>query len=61
MNATSFTFIFLSLYALNLALKFWLDLRQMRHVGAYRDRVPAQFAEKISLAAHQKAICNFAA
>jgi STE24 endopeptidase len=55
MNAATFTVIFLLLYALNLGLKFWLDARQMRHVRAHRDQVPAQFAEKISLAAHQKA------
>jgi STE24 endopeptidase len=55
MNATPFTFTFLLLYALSLGLKFWLDARQMQHVRAHRDRVPTQFAGKISLAAHQKA------
>ena len=55
MNAATFTIIFLLLYALNLGLKFWLDARQMRHVRGHRDQVPAQFAEKISLQAHQKA------
>lgn len=55
MNASTFTVIFLLLYALYLALKFWLDARQMQHVRSHRSQVPAQFAEKISLAAHQKA------
>ena len=55
MNAATFTLIFLALYALNLALKFWLDARQVRHVRAHRDQVPQQFAGKITLPAHQKA------
>ena len=55
MTATTFTLIFLILYALNLALKFWLDARQIQYVRAHRDQVPAQFAGKITLAAHQKA------
>jgi len=55
MNASTFTLVFLILVGLNLALKLWLDARQVSHVRDHRDRVPAQFAEKISLAAHQKA------
>jgi len=55
MNAATFTLVFLLLYALNLALKFWLDARQIQHVRSHRGAVPPQFAEKISLAAHQKA------
>ncbi|HRI17034.1 MAG TPA: M48 family metallopeptidase [Burkholderiaceae bacterium] len=39
----------------SLAVKFWLATRQMRHVAANRDRVPAAFAERITLAAHQRA------
>ena len=55
MNATTFTLIFLLLLGLNLALKLWLDARQMQHVRANRGQVPAQFAARIDLAAHQKA------
>ena len=39
----------------SLLLKFWLATRQMRHVAACRNAVPAAFAERIGLAAHQKA------
>ncbi len=55
MPALTFTIIFLLLLAANLALKLWLDARQIQHVRSHRGDVPAQFAEKISLAAHQKA------
>ena len=33
----------------------WLDWRQVRYVAAHRERVPAAFAGRISLADHQKA------
>lgn len=33
----------------------WLDWRQVRHVAAHRDAVPAAFAGRISLAEHRKA------
>ena len=39
----------------SLSVKFWLATRQMRHVAAHRTRVPAPFAERISLQAHQRA------
>src|SRR5687767_34202 len=55
MTASQFTTLFLVLLALNFALKFWLDARQIRHVRANRDRVPPQFDGSIGLAAHQKA------
>ena len=55
MSASTFTLIFLILLGLNLGLKLWLDLRQINHVRGHRDRVPPQFAQKIGLAAHQKA------
>lgn len=38
-----------------LSVKLWLATRQMRHVAAHRDQVPAPFAGRIPLAAHQKA------
>jgi STE24 endopeptidase len=36
-------------------LKFWLASRQIRHVARHRQSVPAAFATRIPLAAHQKA------
>lgn len=36
-------------------VKFWLSSRQIRHVAAHRDQVPAAFAGSVTLAAHQKA------
>jgi STE24 endopeptidase len=38
-----------------LVVKFWLASRQIRHVAQHRNSVPAAFASRISLAAHQKA------
>lgn len=39
----------------SLIVKFWLATRQMRHVMAHRDVVPAAFAHTITLPAHQRA------
>jgi len=50
-----FTFVFLAVFALTLTGRLWLTLRQIRHVAAHRAAVPPGFAERISLAAHQKA------
>lgn len=49
------TLAFASAMVLGLALKFWLATRQVRHVARHRAAVPAPFAERIPLAAHQKA------
>ena len=38
-----------------LMIKFWLASRQIRHVARHRAQVPAPFAERVPLAAHQKA------
>ena len=53
--SANFTFLFLAAFALTLAGRLWLTLRQIRHVAAHRAALPAGFAERISLAAHQKA------
>lgn len=37
------------------ALRLWLSMRQIAHVTAHRNAVPARFASSISLEAHQKA------
>jgi STE24 endopeptidase len=55
MPAQYFTFLFVGLLLLTLSLRFWLTSRQIRHVLAHRQAVPPQFAERIPLAAHQKA------
>ncbi len=49
------TLAFAAALVIGLALKFWLASRQIRHVAGHRASVPAAFAERIPLAAHQKA------
>ena len=53
--AAVFSTVFLAMLALTTALRVWLALRQMRHVAAHRGAVPAEFADRIPLADHQKA------
>jgi STE24 endopeptidase len=53
--ASLFSLVFLVMLALTTALRAWLSLRQWRHVIAHRAVVPAEFADRIDLAAHQKA------
>ena len=55
MNSVSFTVLFTGFLVLSVALQFWLAYRQIRHIARHRGQVPADFAEKISLASHQKA------
>lgn len=55
MHAMVLTIAFAAALAASLLVRFWLATRQMRHVAAHRDTVPAPFAGTISLAAHQKA------
>lgn len=55
MHALLLTSCFIAALLLSLALKYWLATRQMRHVAAHRDAVPAAFAATIPLAAHRKA------
>ncbi|MBZ0135565.1 MAG: M48 family metallopeptidase [Planctomycetes bacterium] len=50
-----FTWTFLAALALSLGVKFWLDWRQKRAVVEHRDSVPEAFADRVSLAEHQKA------
>ncbi len=49
------TIVFALALTVSLVLKFWLASRQIRHVAQNRSAVPADFAKKITLAAHQKA------
>ena len=55
MYSLAFSILFVSVLVLTLAVRFWLASRQIRHVLAHRAAVPPEFAEKIPLAAHQKA------
>ena len=49
------TWLFLAALAAASATRLWLARRQVRHVAAHRDAVPASFAGAIPLTAHQKA------
>jgi STE24 endopeptidase len=51
----AFAWIFLAALLASTATRLWLAARQVRHVRAHRDAVPASFAGAIPLAAHQKA------
>jgi STE24 endopeptidase len=55
MHATFLTLLFAAALLASLAVKYWLATRQMRHVAAHRNAVPAPFAGSVSKAAHQKA------
>ena len=55
MYSLAFSILFVSILILTLLVRFWLASRQIRHVLANRAAVPPEFAEKIPLAAHQKA------
>lgn len=51
----TFTLVFLAALLLSLALRLGLAHRQIRHVAAHRQEVPAQFAARVSPEAHRKA------
>jgi len=51
----TFTIAFLISFLASFGLRHWLAQRQMRFVAKHRDSVPAEFAEKVTLAEHQKA------
>lgn len=55
MSSLVFSVLFVAVLLLTLIVRFWLGSRHIRHVLAHRGAVPAEFAEKIPLAAHQKA------
>ncbi|MES3024380.1 MAG: M48 family metallopeptidase [Pseudomonadota bacterium] len=55
MYSLAFSVLFVSFFVLTLGLRFWLANRHIRHVLAHRAAVPAEFAPKIALGAHQKA------
>lgn len=55
MTMQTFTLIFLIALAVTTLTQIWLSIRHIRHVRAHQDKVPAEFASKITLADHQKA------
>ncbi|WP_026354298.1 M48 family metallopeptidase [Massilia niastensis] len=55
MSSLGFSVLFVVFFALTLGLRFWLAARHIRHVQGHRASVPAEFAPKVPLSAHQKA------
>ncbi|MEC4719683.1 M48 family metallopeptidase [Noviherbaspirillum sp. CPCC 100848] len=55
MSSLAFSVLFVGFLVVTLIVRFWLGSRHIRHVIAHRGAVPAEFAEKIPLHAHQKA------
>jgi STE24 endopeptidase len=54
-DSQEFTALFLAFFALTLAVRLWLKIRHIRHIGTHRGAVPADFAATIALGDHQKA------
>ena len=54
MHTDTVTLLFAAALLLSLATKFWLATRQMRHVAAHREQVPAAFAGTVTLEAHHR-------
>jgi STE24 endopeptidase len=55
MLSSAFSVLFVVFLLLTLGLRYWLARRHIRHVLGHREQVPAEFAAKIPLSAHQKA------
>jgi len=55
MLSSAFSVLFVVFLLLTLGLRYWLARRHIRHVLRHRDQVPAEFAARIPLSAHQKA------
>ena len=55
MTASDIQTGFILLLIASYVLQLWLSRRQIKHIQAHRASVPAAFADKISLEAHQKA------
>ncbi len=55
MSSSLVTLLFAAAVLATFLVSLWLATRQMRHVAAHRDAVPAAFAATVPLAAHQKA------
>jgi STE24 endopeptidase len=55
MQESTVTLAFAAALLLSLGFKLWLATRQMRHVAAHRDEVPAPFRATVARDAHAKA------
>jgi STE24 endopeptidase len=55
MDPHPLTWLFVAALLASLATNMWLATRQMRHVAAHRTAVPAAFAARVPLDAHQRA------
>ncbi len=55
MTFNTWTWIFLLALAGSVVIHFLLSRRHIRHVSAHRGQVPEDFADRVSLADHQKA------
>jgi STE24 endopeptidase len=55
MTPATFATLFSVALLLTLGVRLWLSRRQVAFVRGHRDRVPPAFADRITLAAHQKA------
>ena len=55
MQATTLSVAFLLFLVLSVSVRLWLASRQIRHVAAHRNVVPAQFSHRITLEAHRRA------
>jgi STE24 endopeptidase len=55
MLSFAFSVLFVIFFMLTMVLRYWLASRHIGHVMRHRDQVPAEFADRIALAAHQKA------
>ncbi|MCC6917371.1 M48 family metallopeptidase [Nitrosomonas sp.] len=51
----TFTLVFFLALIVTTMVQLWLSARHIRHITAYRSRVPDDFAAQIDLSAHQKA------
>jgi len=51
----TFTLIFIIALLASFGIRFWLAARQISHVRAHRDAMPAAFADRVDAAAHRKA------
>jgi STE24 endopeptidase len=49
------TLLFVALLLVDISIRLWLSTRQIRHVTRNRNRVPAEFSDRIGLASHQRA------
>jgi STE24 endopeptidase len=55
LNPSAFAIVFLAALAISLVVRLWLAQRQVAHVMRHRSEVPAAFASRVGVTAHQKA------